>query len=246
MQKKFTLIELLVVIAIIAILAAMLLPALNRARDSARCSGCLANLKQIGLGIASYSDGNNGWLPIFNKTADGASYSAAWKNEICPYMGVALNENIYHEDPRLGMGVFLCPKFVMGPSNGGNRNAYSIKGGYGWNYNFAGFAEGRTDGRARQKSSMMKKPSLTVLCGDSESSDMPEPGVSVANWARVLYPSAVSFPLASNSEIRGVRHGQKINFTWGDGHSALMRYNELLNQGKVDGVTKDYYFVFAK
>jgi len=65
-HRFFTLVELLVVIAVIAILASLLLPALDRARRTAVQIKCLGQLKQFGVGIALYADNYKGYIPLIN------------------------------------------------------------------------------------------------------------------------------------------------------------------------------------
>ena len=102
----FTLIELLVVIAIIAILAGMLLPALNQARETARKSNCMANLKQLALAMRNYTDANNEYLPYLHHVG----YSAGWwSDRLLPYLSRGTNEKTSDRPTSIRGHVFFCP-----------------------------------------------------------------------------------------------------------------------------------------
>jgi prepilin-type N-terminal cleavage/methylation domain-containing protein/prepilin-type processing-associated H-X9-DG protein len=118
----FTLIELLVVIAIIAILAAILFPVFAQAREKARQTSCLSNIKQLGLGFIQYTQDYDEMLPLASRS-DGFS----WDRIIVPYIGQG--------DVRNGnQGIFLCPSDTVPNDFFTNRvkRSYALVGSWNW------------------------------------------------------------------------------------------------------------------
>lgn len=125
----FTLIELLVVIAIIAILAAMLLPALARAKEDAQKTKCFSNQHQIGLAFHMYADDAAGWYPVHDGwAADGGQKPAKpyVTGNASDYGAVETNRPLNRYAPNVA--IFHCPSDKGDPLNPGVNSCWNAWG----------------------------------------------------------------------------------------------------------------------
>jgi prepilin-type N-terminal cleavage/methylation domain-containing protein len=229
-SKGFTLIELLVVIAIISILAAILFPVFARARENARRSSCMSNVKQIGLGIMMYVQDYDERYPLNDQQREGqgtppGGWADTWSKDNSHWYLAN-----YIQPYTKSVQIFSCPS---GPVQG---NLAMRFGGYGANKSILG------DGSVSMAS--IDSPASVYLIMDA--------GQSSVNWASAAsaggqanyipgveectgYPTGKNSPALTGSyltDYQSGRHFLGVSVAFADGHAKWLKSSEVCNEGK--------------
>ena len=222
-KSAFTLVELLVVIAIIAILAAILFPVFARARENARRTSCLSNLKQIGLGFLQYTQDYDEAYPLSSYPATNVS----WTTSTQPYIK--------------SLQIYRCPSDAAtrwdNPVAPPAANYYTTS--YIMNAWFAGT-------QPYAKLSAVQAPSKVAVVVDANTDSTQRDHFHPFNWivetpANPLYSGfmhGITFSDADNAttEIALKRHLETFNALFADGHAKNQRWSQVWYQDAPNGV----------
>ena len=217
--KGFTLIELLVVIAIIAILAAILFPVFARARENARRTSCLSNLKQINLGIMQYTQDYDESYPLYRVPVASTATTVrpfGWADALQPYIK--------------SVQILQCPSDSTGPNDNPGATGYTD---YAYNLWVGGYAE-QTKGVPLSLATFTQ-PTLTVLLADfttgqSQSYTLGELSYSTAGKMSEI-PTSPGLAVLPTGAIR---HLDGLNLAFADGHVKWAKGNP--STGVLSGV----------
>jgi len=200
-RRGFTLIELLVVVAIISILAALLLPALNGARENSRIAVCSSNLKQLGYAFAMYVQDNDGYMP-----QSGWCYPQSFS----PGTGQQIPHYINPRYTAMSPWVMKCPSVTSTIANASPHWGGTYAYGESWYKNYFGVAEPK-------RLDSIKNVAGKVVAGDS---------VGYTGWLNPIAWGEYTF----SGRHRGTTDGNALNmagrqgnFLFGDGHVEFLK-----------------------
>ncbi len=222
-KRSFTLIELLVVIAIIAILAAILLPALQQARERGRGTSCGNKFIQMGKAMQMYFDDYSGGIPRYQIKVGSTVYKHIMSPKvdvgyIAPYMDcVGQSVNIGYINDKGIISKFVCPSAVVAP---GDKSLCSIT----YNKQFS-------DNAGVKHISRLKRPSRTMVFMD------------VYNEAQMYYNSSIDV----EKYKKFFRHNKTTIAVFADGHIAQLRNNQIPHKisalpGYIENGYKAYFW----
>lgn len=226
-EQNFTLVELLIVIAIIAVLAAMLLPALIRARDYAKTTTCINNMKQLGLACCMYADSSDGVMPCNYNISAIYGYNFYHQLERSGYFDLG----IHYDKSSWQAAYYFSNKAILCPSNATfwsrqkdiERETY-FQPTYFINDTFAGGIVGKTypahwSRNARyEKISNIPNPSRWLLLAER-----PSVGVLYFRDSNV-----------TSSMAPGFIHHLNGNFIFIDGHAGKINKNNFTAGHRVE------------
>ena len=223
MKKGFTLIELLVVIAIIAILAAILFPVFAQAREKARQTSCLSNMKNIGTAIMLYTDDNHETYPMSYGPVSGDTYKHYWPAKIFPYAKdwkifyCPSHWNTYNKD--------LPDDGTYGASSQGKS---ALSAGYTANAYLLAYSGHTIYPSSPVKMARVKSPSNVIAVYEASSWGMGDNDLANNGWYSAYLPGTGSAGIATTASLSGEqlsdyndgRHNAGINIAYADGHAA--------------------------
>ena len=203
-RSAFSLVELLVVIAIIAVLIGILLPTLSTAREHAKTTACLSNLRQMVIAADIYAQHNGGRYPVAQWGSDAWDFSVVAGTPVPGLLWRAAGGRSSSD-----MRIQQCPAYDPGK----NTSPFTPYTGYNYNTSYIGKGRGETL-EAPAKLVQVRQPARTALFGDGEYYNGPN------KFMRAPFPHEGDLTTTTRAAgTQGFRHRGKTNVAFCDGHA---------------------------